>query len=56
MAIFKKKVLLAVTNLKKNIPFMAWLIEVAEEKIIEHRLLKKNLIHMKNLLFLPLYG
>ena len=30
------------TNLKKNIPFMEWIIEVAEEKIIEHRLLKKE--------------
>ena len=31
-----------VSKLKKNIPFMSWLIEVAEEKIIEHRLLKKE--------------
>ena len=29
-------------NLNKNIPFMTWLIEIAEEKIIEHRLLKKE--------------
>ena len=28
-------------NIKKNLPFMNWLIEVAEEKIIEHKLLKK---------------
>ena len=31
-----------ISNLKKNIPFMKWIIEVAEEKIIEHRLLKKQ--------------
>ena len=30
------------SHLTKNIPFMSWLIEVAEEKIIEHRLLKKT--------------
>ena len=30
------------SDLKKNIPFMFWLIEIAEEKIIEHRLLKKE--------------
>ena len=30
------------SNLKSEIPFMTWLIEVAEEKIIEHRLLKKE--------------
>ena len=29
-------------HLKKNIPLMTWLIEIAEEKIIEHRLLKKK--------------
>ena len=29
------------SSLQKNIPLMAWLIEIAEEKIIEHRLLKK---------------
>ena len=36
-----KKILLQ-TSLQKNIPFMKWLIEVAEEKIIEHRLLKEQ--------------
>lgn len=30
------------SELQKNIPFMVWLIEVAEEKINEHRLLKKE--------------
>ena len=30
------------SDLQKNIPFMEWLIEIAEEKIIEHRLLKKE--------------
>ena len=30
------------SHLEKNIPFMTWLIEIAEEKIIEHRLLKKE--------------
>ena len=30
------------SHLKENIPFMTWLIEIAEEKIIEHRLLKKE--------------
>ena len=30
------------SHLEKNIPLMTWLIEVAEEKIIEHRLLKKK--------------
>jgi hypothetical protein len=29
-------------KIKKNISFMNWLIEIAEEKIIEHRLLKNN--------------
>ena len=29
-------------KIKKNVSFMNWLIEVAEEKIIEHRLLKKK--------------
>ena len=29
-------------NISKYIPFMSWLIEVAEEKIIEHRELKKE--------------
>ena len=28
--------------IEKNIPFMSWIIEVAEEKIIEHRLLKQK--------------
>ena len=30
------------SNLQDNIPFMAWSIEVAEEKIIEHRKLKNK--------------
>ena len=30
------------SKIKKNISSMNWLIEVAEEKIIEHRLLKNN--------------
>ena len=30
------------SHLKENIPFMTWLIEIAEEKIVEHRLLKKE--------------
>jgi hypothetical protein len=43
MVIIKKKSYWqSETDLQKNIPFMAWLIEVAEEKIIEHRLLKKK--------------
>ena len=29
-------------NIEDYIPFMNWIIEVAEEKIIEHRLLKKE--------------
>jgi predicted transcriptional regulator len=29
-------------HLQKNIPFMTWLVDIAEEKIIEHRLLKKE--------------
>ena len=29
-------------NIEKYIPFMTWLIEIAEEKIVEHRLLKKE--------------
>ena len=29
-------------KIKKYIPFMDWIIEVAEEKIIEHRLVKKE--------------
>ena len=33
---------LANSKIKKNISFMNWLIEVAEEKIIEHRLLKQK--------------
>ena len=36
------KEILLQTSLQKNIPFMKWLIEVAEEKIIEHRLLKEQ--------------
>lgn len=32
----------AISQLQKNIPFMAWLIEIAEDKIIEHRLIKKE--------------
>lgn len=31
-----------ISQLQKNIPFMAWLIEIAEDKIIEHRLIKKE--------------
>ena len=37
-----KKYLNTQSNLKKNLPFMELIIEVAEEKIIEHRLLKKE--------------
>ena len=40
MVALKKK--FEITQLQKNIPFMAWLIEIAEEKIIEHRLLKQE--------------
>lgn len=40
MVALKKK--LPISELEKNIPLMAWLIEIAEEKIIEHRLLKKE--------------
>ena len=29
-------------KLKKYIPFMSWIIEIAEEKIIEHRLIRKK--------------
>ena len=29
-------------NIENYIPFMSWTIEVAEEKILEHRLLKEN--------------
>ena len=37
-----KNITFSQSHLKKNIPFMAWLIEIAEEKIIEHRLLKNE--------------
>ena len=30
------------TKIEKYIPFITWIIEVAEEKIVEHRLLKKE--------------
>ena len=30
------------SNFKEYIPFMNWIIEIAEEKIVEHRLIKKE--------------
>jgi hypothetical protein len=37
-----KKISYSQNHLKKNIPLMAWMIEIAEEKIIEHRLLSSK--------------
>ena len=37
-----KKASYSQSDLQKNIPLMSWIIEIAEEKIIEHRLLKKE--------------
>ena len=43
-------------KIEKYVPFMSWLIEVAEEKIIEHRLIKKEFKSNKEFIIFTIVG